>query len=74
LTFVPFPETSVGLPFAGRAIQNFQISRTALEDPAPFRHTGPVVGFGAQTKGKHGSNLSAEHSLLCQVFTRLMQA
>jgi hypothetical protein len=60
------------LPFAGRAIQKFQISRTALEDPAPFRHTAPKNG--AQTKGKHGSNLSSEQKLLCPVFTRLMQA
>ncbi|CAI2934824.1 protein of unknown function [Aminobacter niigataensis] len=28
----------------------------------------------AQTKGKHGSNLSLEPKLLCLVFTRLMQA
>ncbi|WP_210213248.1 hypothetical protein, partial [Mesorhizobium sp. M1E.F.Ca.ET.063.01.1.1] len=60
------------MPFAGRAIQK-RISRTALEDPAPFRHTDGQAG-DALTKGKHGSNLSLERSLLCRVFTRLMQA
>jgi hypothetical protein len=47
------------------------ITRTALEDPVPFRHAG---NSGAQTKGKHGSNLSSELAPLCRVFTRLMQA
>jgi hypothetical protein len=60
------------LPFAGRAIQKW-ISRTTLEDPAPFRHIDGQAG-DAQTKGKHGSNLSLELSLRCRVFTRLMQA
>ncbi|CDX35437.1 hypothetical protein MPLA_1820008 [Mesorhizobium sp. ORS 3359] len=35
------------------------ISRTTLEDPAPFRHTDGKAG-DALTKGKHGSNLSLE--------------
>jgi hypothetical protein len=61
---------TAGLPFAARTIQSW-ITRTALEDPVPFRHAG---NSGAQTKGKHGSNLSSKLALLCLVFTRLMQA
>jgi hypothetical protein len=61
---------TAGLPFAGRVIQRW-ITRTALEDPVPFRHAG---NSGARTKGKHGSNLSSELPPLCRVFTRLMQA